>query len=134
MTNEFNPDGFLNLDREIPMPYLLKTIDEVNHQRALRWHNSPDGLTDWSLNDWLVATLGELGEAANVAKKIRRAECGFQQKKEDISLLPEKLAEELADTFLYLLLTARRANIDLEAAVIKKFNAVSEREGFPERL
>ena len=48
--------------------------------------------------------------------------------------LIEKLAAECADTFLYLTLLASRYDIDLERAVIQKFNQKSEEMGFPERL
>jgi NTP pyrophosphatase (non-canonical NTP hydrolase) len=44
------------------------------------------------------------------------------------------LADELADVFLYLDLLASKCGIDLPAAIVRKFNVVSERQDFPERL
>lgn len=44
------------------------------------------------------------------------------------------LGEELADVFLYLDLLAGYYGVDLPAAIVKKFNKVSEKQGFPERL
>ena len=41
---------------------------------------------------------------------------------------------ELADTFTYLDLLATAAGIDLERAVISKFNQVSAKNNFPERI
>ncbi len=43
---------------------------------------SPEGfnhaLQSWSLSDWFTAILGELGEAANVAKKLNRIRDGIR--------------------------------------------------------
>lgn len=107
--------------------------------RSNRWH--PGGLTDWSLNDWLCATGGELGEAMNAAKKLRRIEDGIANLNDEPGRqLAEgeaaraKIGEELADVLCYLVLTAERAGVDLNAHAVAKFNAVSERYGFPERL
>jgi NTP pyrophosphatase (non-canonical NTP hydrolase) len=44
------------------------------------------------------------------------------------------LAEELADVYTYLDLLATKADIDLPAAIVAKFNKVSRRQGFPDRL
>jgi NTP pyrophosphatase (non-canonical NTP hydrolase) len=44
------------------------------------------------------------------------------------------LAEEIADTFIYLNLIAAEAGIDMYDAIAQKFNAVSARDGRPQRL
>ena len=44
------------------------------------------------------------------------------------------LADELADVLCYLDLVAAHYGIDLEKALISKFNEVSRRTGLPERL
>jgi NTP pyrophosphatase (non-canonical NTP hydrolase) len=82
---------------------------------------------------------GEAGEAANVAKKLRRVELELDgNAKSDRPLKKEELISELAgecaDVFLYLSLLASRYDIDLESAVIWKFNSKSVKMGFPERL
>lgn len=114
----------------------MKVIDpgflEINAQRAKRWH--PSGIIEWSLADWLVAVGGELGEAMNVAKKIRRIEDNIVTQDHDHGALKLAFAEELADVFCYLTLVAERASVDLNAAVTAKFNLVSDRYGFPEKL
>ncbi len=78
---------------------------------------------------------GEAGEAANAAKKLKRAETGLQQAngmtEEDCRAA---LAQEIGDTYLYLDLLAQRCGIDMYEAVRDTFNRVSEREGFPQRL
>ena len=113
---------------------ILRELQEVNADRAIEWHAASDGI--WTGADWSNAMAGECGEACNVVKKIRRIETGIKQdpngKIED--RLRSELATELADTLLYLLLVAEHYGIDVESAVIDKFNLVSEREGFSQRL
>ena len=81
-------------------------------------------LHDWSPTDWACALAGEVGEACNLIKKLRRGE--------DVSR--ERIGEELADTLIYLDLLAQRLDIDLAAAVVNKFNADSEKRGSKWRL
>lgn len=109
----------------------FSTLRSLNVRRSARWH----GATQWSLSDWATATVGELGEACNVIKKLNRLRDGLVGNQErSTAALSAMLAKELADTQIYLDLLAYEANIDLAQAVIEKFNEVSERNGFPERL
>lgn len=111
----------------------FRALSETNLRRCLRWH--PSGLNSWSLSDWATATAGELGEACNVIKKINRERDGLAGNGElSLERLQAMLADEIADTAIYLDLLAQAAGIDLQAAIVRKFNAVSERNGFPERL
>lgn len=107
----------------------LEQFSKVNRERC----ESPNGfnhrLCDWSLSDWFTATMGELGEAANIAKKLNRIRDGIPGNKETESELREKLARELADTFIYLDLMAQSAGVDLLRAVVEVFNAKSEQIG-----
>lgn len=89
-------------------------------------HARPDG-SDWSLGDWCTATIGELGEAANILKKIRRGDLTLEQAR-------PALAAELADVQCYLDHLASQAGIDLGEATVAKWNAVSERCGIGLRL
>ena len=110
-------------------------LARVNLERALRWH--PNGLDEWSVNDWLAAMGGEAGEALNAGKKHRRILSGIQQGGNvpaDLDDAVEKIMQELADTVIYADLVAQRLGRSLEDAIEKKFNAISEREGFPERI
>jgi len=104
----------------------------ANLARVKRFHRG--GITDWSLSDWAVAMAGEAGEACNVVKKLNRERDGSPGNTLSESELRRALAAELADTLIYLDLLAARAGIDLETAVIDKFNAVSKRMDFPDRL
>jgi NTP pyrophosphatase (non-canonical NTP hydrolase) len=105
-----------------------------NVDRCHRWHGDfPDG--DWTGADWSNAMCGEAGEAANVVKKLRRHETGHPGAEDMGPLgLVQALANELADVVIYADLLAAKYGIDLGQAVVDKFNFVSRREGFPERI
>lgn len=115
----------------------IREIQRVNAARCERWHKN--GICEWSALEWAGAMCGEAGEAANVAKKMRRIETGaagnaWSERPLTGDGLRSAMCGELADTFLYLALLAERCGIDLEYAVIEKFNSKSEEMGFPERL
>jgi NTP pyrophosphatase (non-canonical NTP hydrolase) len=90
---------------------------------------SPGGfnhaLESWSLSDWLTATLGELGEAANIAKKLNRVRDGINGNKQSEAELRTAFRREIADTVIYLDLLAQREGFDLGEAVRETFNAKS---------
>jgi len=114
-------------------------FSSINHQRALRWHTD-GGLLQWNIAEWTNAAAGEMGEACNAAKKLRRIECGMQQSGGDSGVPTDlvearrKIAQELGDTATYLDLCATRVGWSLEDCLRLAFNSVSEREGFPERV
>ncbi len=125
-------------------------------------------LGSWSLSDWMTAVMGELGEAANVAKKLNRvrdgirgnepltcerckgkgvtaADVGFGEsgrcdqcagkgffETNDESQLRQNLADEIADTFIYLDLLAQSQGFSLEEAVASKFERTSQKIGYVE--
>ena len=113
----------------------LADLRAANVSRKARWHGEDD---DWTIADWSNAMCGEAGEAANIVKKIRRVETGLHGRQlyntPDEATLHDKLAAECADVLCYLDLLAEKAGIDLAAAVIAKFNLVSEAQEFPERI
>jgi NTP pyrophosphatase (non-canonical NTP hydrolase) len=102
------------------------------------WCESPCGfnhkLTDWSPSDWMTAIMGELGEAANVLKKLNRVRDGIRGNKETPAELEANLRRELADVFVYLDLFFQRMGTTLEDQVKDVFNAKSAQIGYPERL
>lgn len=109
------------------------TLSKVNRERCKRWHD-PDS-EPWSGADWSNAMCGEAGEAANVVKKLRRHETGTAPEGDPSEVeLRAMLADEIADVICYLDLLADHYEIDVPLAVVEKFNRVSERQGFPERL
>lgn len=89
-------------------------------------HAEPDG-SDWCLAQWCNAVTGELGEAANLIKKIERGDLTLDEAR-------PALAREFADVVTYLDILAMRAGVSLGAITITKFNEVSVRVGSPVRL
>ena len=106
----------------------LRWFQAASVDRAQEWHRD----APWSLSDWMVATMGELGEAANVIKKLMRHRDGIATERDpsEADLMTE-LRTELADTLSYLVLVADAAGVDLAGATVEKFNIVSERQGWP---
>lgn len=104
----------------------LQRVGLFKNAKGELCHSEPDG-SDWSLNDWATAAGGEMGEAAGICKKIRRGDYSLDEVRGD-------LADEIADTVIYLDMLAYRAGIDLGQAVIQKWNATSERVGIDLRL
>jgi NTP pyrophosphatase (non-canonical NTP hydrolase) len=82
-------------------------------------HSKPDG-SDWSPAQWLQAVTGELGEYANLRKKVERGDISMEDAR-------PALADELADVMIYLDILAFQLNIDIGEAVRSKFNRVSDR-------
>lgn len=101
----------------------LKRLPQFKNAVGEMAHSEPDG-SDWSPADWMVAVVGELGEAANLMKKIRRGDfatpCDMQEAK-------DKLQKEFADFITYADIMAAQFGIDLGEAVMYKFNEVSRR-------
>lgn len=111
-------------------------LQEVNARRAARWHDGfGERSGDWTGSDWSNAAAGEMGEACNVVKKLRRAETGHPGVNDPLEEdLVDQLADEIADTMIYLDLLASYYGIDTAIAVRSKFNKVSVRENLPEGL
>jgi NTP pyrophosphatase (non-canonical NTP hydrolase) len=115
------------------LPLSFEDLREKNATRVQRWH--PEGSVPWTGADWMTATAGEMGEAANIVKKLRRADTGARNDDDpEVPMLLAALADELADTAIYLDLLALHYGINLDAAISSKFNRTSEKYGFPERL
>lgn len=108
-------------------------MNEFSRENRAR-SESPSGfghpINSWSLSDWMTATLGELGEAANVAKKLNRVRDGIRGNKEGEAELRAKLAGELADAFIYLDLMAQSEGIVLADAVRETFDRKSREIGY----
>lgn len=106
------------LDRH---PLTFRDLRIANLDRCLYAFHA---LEDWSPTDWGTAVAGEVGEALNLIKKMRRGE----------PIERNAVAMELADAVIYLDLLAARLGIDLGRAVAYKFNRVSERRQAPQML
>jgi len=104
-----------------------------NRRRCEAKHGFNHKLEDWSLSDWLTAVLGELGEAANIAKKLNRVRDGIPGNTETPEQLKAALADEIADTFIYLDLLAQSQGLSLIDIVLDKFKRTSKKIGYTER-
>lgn len=89
-------------------------------------HSEQDG-SDWTLGDWVCALAGEVGEAANIIKKITRGDI-------DLDDARDALGKEFADIVTYLDLLAYQCGIDLGQYTINKFNEVSVRVNATTRI
>jgi len=85
------------------------------------------------IEDWALAICGEAGELANLTKKIRRGSILLDSEVDGISTR-KRLAYELADIITYcdLMMTALGHNTG--KIVNEKFNIVSQREMYREKL
>lgn len=114
-------------------------LHDVNLKRCKRWHKQDD-LSDWSISDWACAMAGEAGEICNAVKKLRRLQDNLPSKNDkgreikSYEQAKKKIGEEIADTLLYLNLLSTRLGLSLEEEVVKKFNSVSRKYRFPEKL
>lgn len=93
-------------------------------------------LHDWTPTDWACALAGEVGEACNLVKKLRRmvapgsavVALGHLQDGTAERLVGD-IADELADAVIYADLLAARLHVDLGAAVRRTFNRTSRAVG-----
>jgi NTP pyrophosphatase (non-canonical NTP hydrolase) len=104
----------------------IKRLPQFKNRRGEPAHSEPDG-SDWKLSAWCNAVTGELGETANLIKKVERGDLTLDEARAD-------LAKELADVQTYLDILAFRCGVDLGRATVEKFNEVSIRVGSTIRL
>ena len=104
----------------------LQQLQAASEERQAEW--CPDQVPDLSFRGNELA--GETGEACNVIKKLERERHGWRGSRATTG----QLAEELGDVVICAVLCAITAGIDLEAAVIAKFNATSTKQGLKTML
>ena len=107
-------------------PLTISALQAAHIERQEEW--CPDQKPDLSFRGNEMA--GEVGEACNVIKKLERERHGWRGSRAS----REQLAEELADVVHTAILCAITAGIELEPAVIAKFNATSEKNGLKARI
>jgi len=113
----------------------FKQLRETNVHRCEKVFEHP--LDDWTLLEWAGAMCGEAGEAANVAKKLRRLTTRGKTKiwhRGRTGDLLAALADEVADVVIYADLLLAAAGADLGEAVRRKFNKTSDERGSKVRL
>lgn len=93
-------------------------------------------LNDWTPTDWACAFAGEVGEACNLIKKLRRLDGADTNldTEQHRQMLIKKVAKELADSVIYADLLAAVLGINLEDAVRQKFNEVSRKRNSTQYL
>ena len=104
----------------------MKRLPLFKDAKGRKCHSKKNG-SDWSPAQWLQAVTGELGEYANLRKKVERGDFSEKEAK-------SMLADELADVVIYLDILAAQLGIDLGAAIMKKWNETSEKVGAPLRI
>lgn len=97
----------------------LKRIPLFKNSKGLPAHSKPDG-SDWSHAEWLQAVIGELGEYANIMKKVQRGDLTMEEAMPSIK-------KEIADVQTYFSILALRLGIDLGQVTQDKFNEVSDK-------
>jgi NTP pyrophosphatase (non-canonical NTP hydrolase) len=92
---------------------IQRAFDSRHGKEGEPWLKTIDPSTLPILLELTVALAGEVGEFANIAKKIARGDFGLDAAKSD-------LGSELADIFIYLLKLSDQLGIDLEGAFRSK--------------
>jgi NTP pyrophosphatase (non-canonical NTP hydrolase) len=106
----------------------------ANRQRCEDKEGFNHALTSWSTSDWMTATLGELGEAANVVKKLNRVCDGIPGNKQSERELRAQLRHELGDVFVYLDLMCQSLGFTIADAAVEVFNSKSAEISYPKIL
>ena len=107
---------------------------EANLSRCESLGGFKHQLDSWSTSDWMTALVGEVGEAANVVKKLNRHRDGIPGNKQSFHELRAQLRKELGDVFVYLDLMAQHLNFSIAAAAVDVFNAKSREIGYSKDL
>lgn len=106
----------------------LNSLRKANVARCTGKDGFDHALDNWSLLEWAGAMCGESGEAANVAKKIKRIvgnTRGNQGQDNDLQYLKEKLAKEVADVVIYGDLILADLGVSLQQIVTEVFDTKS---------
>ena len=99
---------------------ILRSANKIRMPLFKNARGEPARTELWTDAQWLQAVVGELGEYANIRKKVDRGDFTIEEAKED-------LGKEIADTMIYLDLLAMKLGLDLGEVVMSKFNEVSRR-------
>lgn len=111
----------------------MLTFETLRRENVARCEEAFHPLDSWSPTDWATAMAGEVGEACNLIKKMRRRRRAGQW--DELSRdEAREVVDELADAVIYADLLAARLRESLAEAVVRKFSIVSQRVGSPRRL
>jgi len=105
---------------------MLEQLRIANIRRQKEWDTGNQIDASYRGNE----LAGEVGEACNVIKKLERERLGIKGSRDTI----DHLAEELADVIICVDLICMQYEIDLGAAVRRKFNQTSAKIGLQTRI
>lgn len=105
---------------------IYPTLRAANQARQAEWDKDERISLSYRGNE----LAGETGEACNIIKKLDRERLGIRGSRATV----EQLAEELADILICVDLIAMGEGIDMQAALVAKFNSTSEKVGLKTRL
>lgn len=121
--------------KDYPFELTFSALRDACIARAPTFRNAKGELSnsDWTPSDKIVSIVGELGECANIIKKVRRGDFELEDRPAEFKgcTVREAIAKELADTVTYIDHLAAKYDIDLGQAVFEKFNEISRRVGSP---
>lgn len=112
---------------EVPYTGPSTSFEHLRTANIWRTESAFHPIDSWSESDWMVAAVGEIGEAANKIKKRNRMKhpsTQFGSKQGDITI--DDVMDEMADCVIYLDLLATKMNRRLEDAIVRVFNKKSE--------
>lgn len=104
----------------------LAQLRRVNAARYKEWAEGAPEEPLYLSNEFA----GEAGEVANEVKKLVREARGWKGSRSSV----EKLGDEMGDVLICLDNLARGYGIDLAEVTARKFNATSDKVGFPHKL
>jgi NTP pyrophosphatase (non-canonical NTP hydrolase) len=96
-----------------------KEFDDKHHT-SFDWSTKITSQNVHVLEYLLLATVGELGETANILKKILRGDMSFEDAKQD-------LTNEIVDIFIYVIKLIYQMDIDIGTEYQKKMKINAER-------
>ena len=108
----------------------FKEFSTMNRRRCEASNGFNHKLSDWSLSDWMTELVGEVGEAANVLKKLNRIRDGIPGNKASEEELRAQFRRELGDVFVYLDLMCQAAGFFVADAALEVFAAKSLEIGY----
>jgi len=107
----------------------LSEFSKANNERCTSENGFNHALDSWSVAEWTNAICGELGEAANLTKKILRLDQGIpgntKLEDKDRESLRLRAIDEIADVIIYADLAIQALGGDTTEAVREKFNKKS---------
>lgn len=68
----------------------MRDFSVFNRRRCEAPNGFNHKMSDWSTSDWMTATLGELGEAANIVKKLNRVRDGIPGNTQRAACVPRR--------------------------------------------